>query len=635
MLHHFISRKFLILSVTIIAVITIYYILPSIIRASTIVKTYPGPVESPSATDREVWVNNTKLFVYDTEVNTNRTYSKNPTLETTPATYFDFGGGPVTIKIRAPKIKINSVTIRPLSLGIKPIIKTDTIVFQLNKPAKLTIEINNSIHRALHLFANPLEINPPSPKSPDVIYFPPGTYKVGQIDVTSNQTVYIAGGAVVYGWITPAKVHNVKIIGRGILDGSIYDRWTDTRCPISIRNSNHVTVDGICIFNPSAWSLEAYQSANVTFNNVKIISARPNGDGITVQSCDNFKCSDCFVRSWDDSLVAKGYDGEASDYVFDNIQIWTDLAQSCEVGYETRSYNIQHITFKNITVLHNFHKPVISLHNSDNALVSDIHYENITVEDAQMGHGDGANYLIDLWIGPSVFGGNTRGNIRDVYIKNVKVLGGNFPSSRIEGYDATHTVENIYIHHVNIMGTEVTTLENGKIQTNEFAKHIMFGNATPLPTVTPASTPTPAPKPVIANLALDKKVTADSVIQNYLPINTTDGSDTTYWEGAAGSYPNTVDLDLGGITGVSSVKIKLNPNRIWGMRTQTFSILSSTEGNNFTTIADSNTYTFDPDTNSNMVTVTFATINIRYLRLIFTSNSGATAGQIAELEVYP
>jgi F5/8 type C domain/Glycosyl hydrolases family 28 len=522
-----------------------------------------------------------------------------------------------------------------LCLGIKAAIKGDTITFSLDKPAKLTIEINNSIHRALHLFANPLEVNPPGPKTPGVIYFPAGIYKVGQIDVASNQTVYIAGGAVVYGWVTPAGVNNVKIIGRGILNGSIYDRWADTKCPISVRSSSNVTVDGICIFNPSAWSLEAYQSTNVTFNNVKIISARPNGDGITVQSCTDFKCTDCFVRSWDDSLVVKGYDGEAANYVFDNIQIWTDLAQSCEVGYETRAYNIHQIYFKNITVLHNFHKPVISLHNSDNALVSDIHYENIIVEDAEMGQGDGDNYLIDIWIGPSVFAGDNRGNIRDVYIKNVKVLGGNFPSSRIVGYDAVHTAENIDISNVNILGTEVTGLASGKIETNEFAKQITFGNVTPYPTVTLVPTPSPTPKPAIENLALNKKITTSSAIQNYIAMNATDGSDTTYWEGAADSYPNTVDLDLGAITAVSSIKIKLNPNSLWGQRTQTFSVFGSTDGNNYSPIVDSATYTFDPAANSNIVAVPFATQKIQYLRLIFTANSGGTAGQIAELEVYP
>ena len=74
---------------------------------------------------------------------------------------------------------------------------------------------------------------------------------------------------------------------------------------------------------------------------------------------------------------------------------------------------------------------------------------------------------------------------------------------------------------------------------------------------------------------------------------------------------------------------------MWGQRTQTFSVLESTDGNNYSPIVDSATYTFDPVANSNIVAVSFATQTIQYLRLIFTANSGGTAGQIAEWEVYP
>lgn len=55
-----------------------------------------------------------------------------------------------------------------------------------------------------------------------------------------------------------------------------------------------------------------------------------------------------------------------------------------EVGYETDGEYIRDITFENITVLHNFHKPVISIHNADDAKINGVTFRNITVEDAQM-----------------------------------------------------------------------------------------------------------------------------------------------------------------------------------------------------------------------------------------------------------
>ena len=45
----------------------------------------------------------------------------------------------------------------------------------------------------------------------------------------------------------------------------------------------------------------------MSIDGVKIITARPNGDGITVQSSRNVTVSNSFVRTWDDSLVVKNY----------------------------------------------------------------------------------------------------------------------------------------------------------------------------------------------------------------------------------------------------------------------------------------------------------------------------------------
>ena len=93
----------------------------------------------------------------------------------------------------------------------------------------------------------------------------------------------------------------------------------------------------------------------------------------------------CFVRSWDDNLVVKGYNGNVDGVTCRNCILWTNLAQSCEIGYETRAQFIRNITFEDIPVLHSFYKPVISIHNSDSAAVSQVAFRNITVEDARMG----------------------------------------------------------------------------------------------------------------------------------------------------------------------------------------------------------------------------------------------------------
>lgn len=204
---------------------------------------------------------------------------------------------------------------------------------------------------------------------------------------------------------------------------------------------------------------------------VKIISPRPNGDGITLQSCQNYLVENCFVRSWDDSLVVKNYSSNSSNITFRNIQVWTDLAQSMEIGYETNKGNkpdaeISQITFENILVLNNFHKPVISIHNGDDADIHDIIFRDIVVENARMGSGDGSvmPYLIDLHVGPSSNWSTTseRGLIHDVLIENVTVLGGQSHASRFDGYDAAHMVYDITIRNLTVLGEKVTDADSGQ-----------------------------------------------------------------------------------------------------------------------------------------------------------------------------
>jgi hypothetical protein len=468
----------ILLSIILIAVIIFDVYLFNTMKSKnkTKVVVYPAPSGIEGAPDISITVEDEPVFVYDTRVNFNRRFLRNPELEKTPVAYFDFSGT-VNVKIKADGKEINSVTIRPLSPGIKPVIRGDTISFKLDRPAQLTIEINDDVHRAIHLFANPLEENPLGPGEPGVHYFGPGVHNAGSISIKSNETIYIAGGAVVYGWIHCSSLENVRITGRGIIDGSIYDRWEDMIVPINLFKCKDITIDGITILDPAAWTLNTYLCENVRINNVKIISARSNSDGITTQSCKNLTAQNCFVRSWDDSLVVKGYDENVKGITFDNIIVWTDLAQSCEIGYETRAETVEDIYFKNITVIHNFHKPVMSIHNSDNALIKNVHYENIVVEDAQMGQGDGANYLIDLFIGVSQWSQSSeRGNIRDIYFDNIKVLGGEyFPVSRIKGFDENHTIENVSISNLEIFGDPITNAEEGRFSIDESTvKNVKF-----------------------------------------------------------------------------------------------------------------------------------------------------------------
>lgn len=136
------------------------------------------------------------------------------------------------------------------------------------------------------------------------------------------------------------------------------------------------------------------------------------------------------------------------------------------------------------------------------------------------------------------------------------------------------------------------------------------------------------------NIALKKKVKASSYADVYTPKKVTDGKATgvSYWEGKP-DYPNYLTVDLDSIQTFHAIRIALNPMAIWGKRTQTIAVQISDDGENFTTLAGEKQYIFDPDT-GNEVQILFDDTQARYVELVFTENSGAGGGQVAEFEIY-
>ncbi|MES3024573.1 MAG: CARDB domain-containing protein [Pseudomonadota bacterium] len=135
------------------------------------------------------------------------------------------------------------------------------------------------------------------------------------------------------------------------------------------------------------------------------------------------------------------------------------------------------------------------------------------------------------------------------------------------------------------------------------------------------------------NLAIGKTVAANGSngSANYGPANVNDGNTGTYWEGVSNAFPNTVTVNLGSTMSIGQVVVKLPSN--WGSRSQTFAVLGSTDNTNWSTLAASASYAFAPAT-ANAVSVNLGTASARYVRLSFAANSGAPAGQVAEMEIY-
>ncbi|GIH17499.1 discoidin domain-containing protein [Rugosimonospora africana] len=148
-------------------------------------------------------------------------------------------------------------------------------------------------------------------------------------------------------------------------------------------------------------------------------------------------------------------------------------------------------------------------------------------------------------------------------------------------------------------------------------------SALPVLAVSPASAAGP-------NLAAGKAASSSSSTSPYTPSNLNDGNQASYWESTNNTFPQWAQIDLGASTNINQVVLKLPTG--WGARTETLSIQGSTDGGNFTTIVASAGYNFDGS--GNVVTISFGATNARYVRANITANTGWSAGQLSEFEVY-
>ncbi|WP_406099471.1 discoidin domain-containing protein [Streptomyces sp. NBC_01013] len=135
-----------------------------------------------------------------------------------------------------------------------------------------------------------------------------------------------------------------------------------------------------------------------------------------------------------------------------------------------------------------------------------------------------------------------------------------------------------------------------------------------------------------SNLAIGKPITGSSVVHTFVAENANDNQLSTYWEGAGGSYPNTLTVKLGANADTENVVVKLNPDSSWGARTQNIQVLGREQSAaSFTGLVAAKDYAFSPGS-GNSVTIPVSA-RIADVQLRFTSNTGAPAGQVAEFQV--
>ncbi|GGK88779.1 CARDB domain-containing protein [Mangrovihabitans endophyticus] len=144
------------------------------------------------------------------------------------------------------------------------------------------------------------------------------------------------------------------------------------------------------------------------------------------------------------------------------------------------------------------------------------------------------------------------------------------------------------------------------------------------------TTDPPTPPTDGTNLAAGRPIEASSSVYDFVATRANDGDLGTYWESSGQSANLTVKL--GADADLTSVVVKLNPDAVWSTRTQTIEVLGrASAATAFSTLKARATYTFNPATNQNAVTIPVSG-RAADVRLQFSANSGAPGAQVAEFQ---
>ena len=142
-----------------------------------------------------------------------------------------------------------------------------------------------------------------------------------------------------------------------------------------------------------------------------------------------------------------------------------------------------------------------------------------------------------------------------------------------------------------------------------------------------ASAPTTAPPAGTA-----PTVTASSALTGQPASKIADTDRNSYWQSSGAAFPQWAQVDLGRITRIGGVVMKVPAG--WASRTETLAVQGSDDGKGYSTLAGSKKYTFDPKSD-NTVRVDFGTQLSRYVRVEITDNSAGSQAQLSDLEVVP
>jgi len=363
------------------------------------------------------------------------------------------------------------VSVHPTSRGIQCTTKGKQIIFSMEKAENIKVDIAGL--QDLFLFCATPEngLDVVNPEDPNVFYFKAGQiYDVGKLELSSNQTLYIEGGAVLFGTVYGIG-NNIRVLGRGIIDGGYeINKPRVHRNNMLFENCTNLLIKDVTSINPMSWMTVLGNCDGVVIQNIRELGYVVGSDGVDVCGSRNVLIEDCIIKNNDDCIVLKSFvrSNAAQPWDKDVINV---VSRNCvfqtlfngaimEIGHELVTDKVEHVVFENCDVLgtHGFGS-VFSIRNCDYAFVSDVLYKDIRIEHCY-------DQIFELRVMESMYSKSTKkgmGQVRNVRFENIywksSVENLGYTTSLIGGHDNERTVEDVSFKNFYIDGKKITSLD--------------------------------------------------------------------------------------------------------------------------------------------------------------------------------
>ncbi len=334
------------------------------------------------------------------------------------------------------------------------------------------------------------------------VYFPPGKYKSGNIVLKDNVCLFLEAGATLYasrdtndykmsqnnsGDIIPVLIYarnakNISIMGKGTIDGCAAHKvvnvtWNDDFmgqayqnarkigiemtsyqhikpivCMLYLEECSFVTLRDIRLVNSQFWTTHIRWSDHVFIDNIYIASNMKRGvnaDGIDIDGCQNVTIMNSIVETGDDALVLKTTSTLGVSRPCENITVTNCIFQSSstaiKLGTESHA-DFRYITINNCVVRDS--NRGLSIVIRDGATAENIQFSNIVLELKRRDYFWWGN-ADPIWLVVRQRTPNSKiGTIRNISFDNIIAHGEG--TSKLEGFDAAHPLQNIKLNNVQL-----------------------------------------------------------------------------------------------------------------------------------------------------------------------------------------